>query len=130
MVTENIPYQTPGNQSSTASPARVERQVHFHRTPGNHKLHTLITNSSVGASMRSASSIQGSELHPRNAVTNGIRANGRAIFDLRISGVDIFDLLTLLEGGATSGSRQSFLEVRKCIFLAEKIRNQVRRQGF
>ena len=130
MVTENIPYQTPGNQSSTASPARVERQVHFHRTPGNHKLHTLITNSSVGASMKPASSIPGSELHLRNAVSSGIRANGRAIFDLRISGVDIFDLLKLLETGATIAPQSGYLEVRKCVFLAEKIRNQARRQGF
>jgi len=126
MVTENIPYQTPRHSSSTPSVPGLTLQGHFQSNPFGHTIRTL--KSYQGASMKS--SHQRSELNLENAITSGIRANGRAIFDLRISGVDIFDLLKLLEGGAMDGNRQSFLEVRKCVFLAEKLRNQVRRQGF
>ena len=80
--------------------------------------------------MKSRSASLGSELVPERLQTNGVRAVSRAIFNIRFSGNDVFDLLKLLEGGATEAHTTSFLEVRKCVFLAEKVRNQARRQGF
>jgi hypothetical protein len=124
MVSNNIPYQTRPNESTTP----LGRQVHFHRSPCTAKIEALFLNPFQGVSMKS--SRQQSELTIQNAITNSIRANGRAIFEFKISGVDVFDLLKLLESGATASHRDSFLEVRKCVFLAEKIRNQARRQGF
>lgn len=70
-----------------------------------------------------------SDLRPEYLKTAGVRTNARAIFSIRFSGTDVYDLLKLLEGVATQ-SPNSYLEVRKCVFLSEKIRNQTRRQGF
>ena len=126
LVTENIPYQTQGNESSTL-PAELVHQVNFRRAGPQSKLGA--TKSTEVDSMQSNFN-RLSELTIENVMTNGIRANGRVIFEFRLSGVDVYDMLKLFEQAATRDDKRSFLEVRKCTFLHEKIFKQARRQGF
>lgn len=60
--------------------------------------------------------------------THGIKANGERCFEVRLRGKEVYRLLNLLEELAVKESM--YLEVRSAVYFAEKIREQVKEQGF
>lgn len=61
-------------------------------------------------------------------VTHGIRANGKQLFTLTLRGKEVYELLQILERRAVQET--SYLEVRTAVYFAERIRDQVKEQGF
>jgi hypothetical protein len=65
---------------------------------------------------------------PHTMRTQGIRKNGERSFELHLRGREIYQLLHLLEELAVRDA--SYLEVRSAVYFAERLREQVKEQGF
>lgn len=61
-------------------------------------------------------------------ITKGIRANRHRQYSLVLTGVQVYDLLRLIETVAVQNP--DYLTVRQCVLHSENIRTQARRQGF
>lgn len=66
--------------------------------------------------------------NPESLATNGVRQNGRRAFQVRFTGEEIYAPLKTLEERAVAES--NYLEVRRAVYFAETIREQVKEQGF
>lgn len=60
--------------------------------------------------------------------TNGIRRNRNAHFKLELTGDEINRIETVLEALAVES--RAYLQVRECVLLCERIREEAREQGF
>jgi hypothetical protein len=60
--------------------------------------------------------------------TQGIKANGCKVFSVRLTGQEVYRLLSLLESDALSA--QAYVACRQAVYFAESIREQVHKQGF
>lgn len=65
---------------------------------------------------------------PESLETNGIRANNKRTFQVRLTGEEVYALLKVMEERAVECG--NYLDVRQAVYFAERIREQVREQGF
>jgi hypothetical protein len=68
------------------------------------------------------------ELSVHSLRSNGIKANGKREFHVKLSGKKVYALLQLLEDVALHS--QVYLDVRTAVMLAEEVRQQTKAQGF
>ena len=60
--------------------------------------------------------------------TKGLRSNRKLEFNLSLSGDEIYRTLKLMEELAVES--HAYLQVRECVLLSERIREQANKQGF
>ncbi len=60
--------------------------------------------------------------------TKGMRANGKRAFEVRFTGEEVYALLRVMEERAVACG--NYLDVRQAVYFAERIREQVKEQGF
>jgi len=60
--------------------------------------------------------------------TRGKRANNAQLFKVAFSGAEIYALVHFLEEEALHS--EDYLKVRKCVLMAEKLRERAKEQGF
>lgn len=79
-------------------------------------------------SMEDLRLIENEETAAERVTSNGIRANGSKVFSIEFTGRKVYELLKELEDTALRSDH--YIEVARCVLMAEYIRDQAKTQGF